>query len=217
MPPEAAARNAAAEFDVVVGGAGGASLAAAITVAEAGRSVVLLEKNAKAGGSTAWSIGSITATGTPHQRRMGIEDSPEDHWADMALFAPRSPTATTMHSAGFSAKIYPGPPGGCGVRILNGDLALGPELRFVAPAGRKLVQRLPPWPARRTFCRRRRLTCGRPSQSSVTGEVMTRKTSCPKPVLWNACSMSGGMKMTSCPRTTRFSSPYSNSPSPSRT
>ncbi|HJS39303.1 MAG TPA: FAD-dependent oxidoreductase [Burkholderiales bacterium] len=74
-------------FDVVVVGGGGAGLAAAIEARAAGRSVVLLEKNAELGGSTAWSIGSITATGTPHQRRRGIEDNPQDHCADMPGFA----------------------------------------------------------------------------------------------------------------------------------
>ena len=48
---------------------------------------VLLEKNPRLGGSTAWSIGSVTATGTPHQRRKGIVDTPADHWADMPGFA----------------------------------------------------------------------------------------------------------------------------------
>lgn len=74
--------------DVVVVGGGGTGLAAAIAARSLGRSVVLIEKNPKLGGSTAWSIGSITATGTPHQRRQGIEDSPDAHFADMALFAP---------------------------------------------------------------------------------------------------------------------------------
>jgi fumarate reductase flavoprotein subunit len=34
-----------------------------------------------------------------------------------------------------------------GARILNGDLALGPELRFIAPDRATLVRRLPPWRA----------------------------------------------------------------------
>jgi fumarate reductase flavoprotein subunit len=74
-------------YDVIVVGGGGAGLAAAIEACTAGKRVVLLEKNAALGGSTAWSIGSITATGTPHQRKHGIEDNPRDHWTDMTLFA----------------------------------------------------------------------------------------------------------------------------------
>ena len=74
-------------FDVVVVGGGGAGLAAAIEARESGRSVVLLEKNPQPGGSTAWSIGSVSSSGTPHQRKRGIVDSPADHWADMPGFA----------------------------------------------------------------------------------------------------------------------------------
>jgi len=73
--------------DVVVVGGGGTGLAAAIAARSHGASVLLLEKNAAPGGSTAWSIGSITATGTPHQHRQGIADSPDAHCADMPLFA----------------------------------------------------------------------------------------------------------------------------------
>ena len=74
-------------FDVVVIGGGGAGLAAASEAARLGRSVVLLEKNSDPGGSTSWSVGSISATNTPHQRRAGIKDTPDEHFEDMALHA----------------------------------------------------------------------------------------------------------------------------------
>jgi succinate dehydrogenase/fumarate reductase flavoprotein subunit len=72
--------------DVVVVGGGGSGLAAAIEACAVGCDVVLIEKNPQLGGSTRWSVGSVTASTTPHQSRKGIEDSPEDHWRDMALF-----------------------------------------------------------------------------------------------------------------------------------
>ncbi len=75
------------EADIVVVGGGGAGLAAASEAARLGRKVVLLEKNARLGGSTAWSVGSISATGTPHQKRVGIVDSPDAHFEDLGILA----------------------------------------------------------------------------------------------------------------------------------
>jgi succinate dehydrogenase/fumarate reductase flavoprotein subunit len=75
------------EADVVVIGAGGAGLAAASEAAQLGRSVIALEKNPQPGGSTSWSVGSMTATNTPHQHKAGIKDSVDAHFEDMALHA----------------------------------------------------------------------------------------------------------------------------------
>ncbi len=74
-------------FDVVVVGGGGAGLAAASEAARLGRSVVLLEKNPKLGGSTAWSVGSISITNSPHQLERGIRDTPQEHFEDLGLLA----------------------------------------------------------------------------------------------------------------------------------
>ena len=73
--------------DVIVVGGGGSGLAAAIEAATVGRNVLLLEKAPKLGGTTAWSIGSISATATPHQIAKGIKDSPSGHFEDLPKFA----------------------------------------------------------------------------------------------------------------------------------
>jgi len=75
------------KFDVIVVGGGGSGLAAAITAAESGCAVLLVEKGERLGGSTGWSIGSLTAAGTPDQRAMGIDDSWQEHLADMPAWA----------------------------------------------------------------------------------------------------------------------------------
>ena len=263
-------------YDVIVVGGGGAGLAAAIEARAVGRSVLLLEKNPKLGGSTSWSIGSISSSATPHQIKRGILDRPADHWADMPAFAgelaPRDnaelrrilcdevpdalrwlmqcgvrfygPVAEPPHGKPRMHTVLPnsgsyiyhlrrralrlgveirtdtrvrellledgrvrgvrcavngaerefrarggvvlaagdftnspelkarfmGPQEAkiegvnltatgdgqlmaekLGARIVNGDLALGPELRFIAPARETLVRRLPPWPALALF------------------------------------------------------------------
>lgn len=72
--------------DVLVIGGGGAGLAAAITAAERGVQVILVEKQPKLGGSTAMSIGSISAAGTRWQKARGIADNPDDFLEDMGKF-----------------------------------------------------------------------------------------------------------------------------------
>jgi len=75
------------ETDVIVVGGGGAGLAAAAEAAGLGRRVILLEKGRALGGSTAWSVGSISATNTPQQRAAGIVDHPDAHFEDLEVLA----------------------------------------------------------------------------------------------------------------------------------
>ena len=75
------------DCDVLVIGGGGAGLAAAIEAKTNGARTILIEKNEALGGTTAWSIGSFTATGTPQQQSAGIEDSTDAHFDDMPKFA----------------------------------------------------------------------------------------------------------------------------------
>ncbi len=72
------------EFDLVVVGAGGCGLVAALRAAQEGARVALLEKTDRPGGSTALSAKSIQAGGTAFQRQQGIADSPAQYARDIA-------------------------------------------------------------------------------------------------------------------------------------
>lgn len=69
------------EFDVIVVGAGGAGLAAAATAAENHASVMVIEKQGIAGGTTNYSGGVIQAAGTNLQKETTQfqNDTPENH------------------------------------------------------------------------------------------------------------------------------------------
>lgn len=76
------------EYDVIVVGGGGSGLAAAVSAAENGAKVVLLEKNPRLGGTTGIAIGSFTANRTSMQRAAGVDDDADDHLEDAAKFPP---------------------------------------------------------------------------------------------------------------------------------
>jgi flavocytochrome c len=71
------------ESDVVVIGSGLAGLAAAVEAAQAGCSVVVLEKMKACGGNSSISDGVMAAAGTAMQKNAGIEDSPDTMYGDM--------------------------------------------------------------------------------------------------------------------------------------
>ncbi|MET9297557.1 FAD-binding dehydrogenase [Streptomyces sp. NPDC003077] len=72
------------DADVIVIGAGLAGLAATAELAEAGRSVILLDQEPEQslGGQAHWSFGGLFLVDSPEQRRLRIRDSHELAWQD---------------------------------------------------------------------------------------------------------------------------------------
>src|ERR1700712_573766 len=70
--------------DVIVVGAGLAGLVATAELADAGRSVLLLDQEPEAslGGQAFWSLGGLMLVDSPEQRRLRIRDSHELAWQD---------------------------------------------------------------------------------------------------------------------------------------
>ena len=70
------------EADIVIIGAGGAGMTAAINATQAGKNVIVLEKMPYAGGNTTKATGGMNAAETHYQKEQGIEDSVEQFVED---------------------------------------------------------------------------------------------------------------------------------------
>jgi len=70
-------------YDLIIIGAGTAGMVCAIEAAQRGATVALIEKADKVGGAMHWSGGHMSAGGTQLQLRNNIEDSIQDHYADI--------------------------------------------------------------------------------------------------------------------------------------
>lgn len=68
--------------DIVVIGAGGAGLTAAIEAADRGANVIVVEKMPMVGGNTKYATGGLNAAGTTSQADLGIEDSIDIFYED---------------------------------------------------------------------------------------------------------------------------------------
>ena len=67
-------------FDFVVVGSGGASMCVALLYKTLGRKALILEKQAKIGGSTGFSGGVWWIPNNPVMKRAGVDDSLEQAW-----------------------------------------------------------------------------------------------------------------------------------------
>jgi fumarate reductase flavoprotein subunit len=70
-------------IEVAVIGAGACGLTAALAVRDAGREVLVLERDARPWGSTSMSLGAVCGVGTAAQRAAGIEDDAASFVADV--------------------------------------------------------------------------------------------------------------------------------------
>lgn len=68
--------------DIVIIGAGGAGLSAAIEAINADAKVIVVEKNGYMGGNTNYATGGMNAANTKYQQEKGIQDSPELYFND---------------------------------------------------------------------------------------------------------------------------------------
>ena len=69
--------------DVAVVGAGACGLTAALAARDAGREVLVLERDARPWGSTSMSLGAVCGVGTAAQRAAGISDDPQSFYDDV--------------------------------------------------------------------------------------------------------------------------------------
>jgi fumarate reductase flavoprotein subunit len=129
------------EVDVLVVGAGGAGLAAAIAAHDKGAVVAVVEKLARPGGNTALSTGSIPGAGTRFQRAAGIEDDAERFRNDLlALSGPHDADELVCLLAERSAELVEWlvDAAGLPLKIITDYRHVGHSVpRLHAPASRK--------------------------------------------------------------------------------
>ncbi len=75
--------NQKIKYDLIIAGAGSAGMPCAILAAEQGANVLVIEKSDQVGGTLHLSAGHLSAGGTRRQRAMHIDDSPDQHYADV--------------------------------------------------------------------------------------------------------------------------------------
>ncbi|MGH7854297.1 MAG: FAD-dependent oxidoreductase, partial [Candidatus Binatia bacterium] len=115
-----------AESDIIVIGAGGCGLMAALVAAKKGAQVVLLEKTDKPGGGTAFSSKGIRAAGSRRQRDLKIDDSPELYARDiLRRNNHESDTGIIKHLTETSGRVADFLTDAAGIEFQIGEFAFG--------------------------------------------------------------------------------------------
>jgi len=112
--------------DIIVIGAGGCGLMAALVAAKKGARVLLLEKTDKPGGGTAFSSRGIRAAGSRCQRAAEIEDSPELYAQDiLRRNNNESDVALTKRLTEMSGRVADFLADAAGIEFQLGEFAFG--------------------------------------------------------------------------------------------
>jgi fumarate reductase flavoprotein subunit len=112
--------------DIIVIGAGGCGLMAALVAAKKGAQVLLLEKTDKPGGGTAFSSRGIRAAGSQRQREANVEDSPELYAQDiLRRNNNESDTTLTQHLTKTSGRVADFLAQAAGIKFALGEFAFG--------------------------------------------------------------------------------------------
>ena len=112
--------------DIIVVGAGGCGLMAALVAAKKGARVLLLEKTDKPGGGTAFSSKGIRAAGSRCQREAKIEDSPELYAEDiLRRNNNESDVALTRRLTEMSGRVADFLADAAGIEFQLGEFAFG--------------------------------------------------------------------------------------------
>lgn len=118
------------ESGIIVVGAGGCGLMAALVAAKKGAQVLLLEKTDKPGGGTAFSSKGIRAAGSRAQRELEIVDSPERYAEDiLRRNNHESDAALTQHLTETSGRAADFLTDAAGIQFQLGEFAFGHSAR----------------------------------------------------------------------------------------
>ena len=131
--------------DVVIVGAGGAGMAAAIEATKAGADVLVIDKAMLAGGNTKLSDGAVNASETSVQKELGIEDTTEGFYNDTFVGGgeygnPELIKVLVENSA--EAVDFIKETGSTFYKVINGAGANGQRCHFVEGAGAQMFDNI---------------------------------------------------------------------------